>query len=94
MLNMLKCIAVVLMAMGAPAAGFAADANDSNNPAAAARDNTAPPEKVAPNIATAPGVMAPKPTPDAKQMAAPGSASPRDCTRAEQPRRGAISARS
>jgi hypothetical protein len=73
--NVLKC-AVVLIAIGAPAGVFAADSNDSNNAAAAARDNKAPPEKVAPNTATAPGVIAPKPTPAANQIGAQGSASP------------------
>ena len=74
--NVLKC-AVVLIAIGAPAGVFAADASDANNnAAAAARDNKAPPEKVAPNAATAPGVIAPKPTPDAKQLGAQDPASP------------------
>jgi hypothetical protein len=74
--KILKC-AVVLIAIGAPADVLAADASDQNNAgAAAARDNKAPPEKVAPNTATAPGVIAPKPTPDAGQIGAQGSASP------------------
>lgn len=73
--NLLTC-AVVVMSIGAPA-GFAASAEDANDAAAAARDNKAPPEKVAPNAAAAPGVIAPKPTPDANQIGAQGSSSPR-----------------
>jgi hypothetical protein len=72
--NLLKS-ALVLIAVSAPAGVFAADAMDSNN-AAAARDSKAPPEKMAPNIATAPGVIAPKATPDAGHVGAQSAAAP------------------
>jgi len=73
--NVLKS-AVLLIALCAPIGALAAEATDSNGAAAAARDNKAPPEKVAPNVATAPGVMAPKPTPDAGQIGGKGAGAP------------------
>jgi hypothetical protein len=77
--NVLKS-AVILFVVCAPVGVSAADATDattnSNGAAAAARDSKAPPEKMAPNTATAPGVMAPKATPDAGRIGAQGPAAP------------------
>jgi hypothetical protein len=64
------CLSALAIAVSSQA--FAADAIDPNGGAATgnptpppAATNVAPPEKVAPNKADAPGVMAPKATPSA-----------------------------
>ena len=56
-------LGALLIALGASASAFAANADDVNGAGAAAAGNNAPPEKVRRNVATAPGVIAPKPTP-------------------------------
>jgi hypothetical protein len=70
-----------LVAIVAPLRAFGADVIDPNGAAAtgnptppAAATNVAPPEKIAPNKASAPGIMAPKPTPPADAIKPDGSA--------------------
>jgi hypothetical protein len=59
-------IALAIVALIAPIEAFAADGVDpSGANSAMAPVGAPPPEKVAPNTATAPGVMAPKATPSA-----------------------------
>ena len=77
--NIVLCLSIV--AVVSPLRAFGADAIDPNGAAAtgnptppAAATNVAPPEKVAPNKATAPGVMAPKPTPPADAIKPDSSA--------------------
>jgi hypothetical protein len=75
-------LTLLLLACGSIAAE-AADSADApaaaGNPPAAAT-NAAPPEKVAPNSSTTPGVMAPKATPSPSAMKPTGSKSAPDNT--------------
>jgi len=57
-------LGAALVALAAAIPALAATGDDGQGAAATALTN-APPEKVAPNVSTTPGVFAPRPTPDA-----------------------------
>jgi hypothetical protein len=65
--------AFALVVLAAPVGAVAADPGAANG-AAAAAGTDAPPEKIAPNVSTTPGVYAPRPTPDANAI--PAGAAP------------------
>jgi hypothetical protein len=83
-------LGALLAVLASPIPSLAADSTDAQGagaPAAAAVDK-APPEKVKPNVSTAPGVIAPKPTPPAEAIAPspPSDAAPKG---ADTPQTGA-----
>jgi hypothetical protein len=67
--------AVAPIALAAALGAAEAAESSGASGAAAAAGTDAPPEKVAPNVSTTPGVYAPKPTPDANAIPAGGAAS-------------------
>jgi hypothetical protein len=73
--TLVLCLSMIVLA--APLQAFGAGASDPDGapPPPAAATNNASPEKVAPNRADAPGVMAPKATPSADAIKPNGSAS-------------------